>query len=631
MKNIYNTDGTDRADRKFPIDLHVGLLDADFSSLFSKVMKMAANKKMALLDGRVLSLADLYRYQPFVICAEIASLDITKMESLIPAVNENMAASDDLKNKIVGLFVCMEDWRARLEWNHLKESTSYSLLGDITEQIRITFSSYFQVLLLVFPDLTFPEMSTLWRSAPINALSLPDKRDFLFRLGCQLVAFVKLIQSKMEIYRDEILSDGKMDPSLSLMVTLLTEYGKVVSSFNRRFLDIPDLYYGKILGTKCRPEKNGRVWISVNKTRNFRPFTIAAHTILSASREGSTLPCRLLSDLSVGDARMENVSWLEMRKSKERHPEADLGYVTSLSFANVYPKGESYEKNWGISLKSSVLRMSGGHRCIEIHCSLTKESVVTFKYMLLRVAVSQRIDLRMAANKILNDNTFRIFLSTASGFFEASTFLFDFDERNVDCNDSAKLIINLDSTFPSIEPFVEGEEPELRLLISNSAWLFPYSWCRKVKMRSIKMNVRVEDSKNFQIYNDLGQIDITQPFCPFGNNSEKGAWFAVGSNEMASKRVSKVMLSMDWRGLPKDRNGLRGYYDAYNVKEEEESIDNASFLVQGEYLSGYEWKPIGDMQYMFRTEGGEAAPQPDMLLSDKTNFNLSVRCCPSPV
>ncbi|HOI26862.1 MAG TPA: hypothetical protein PLN63_07055 [Paludibacteraceae bacterium] len=631
MMNIYNANGLDRADRNFSSAKELHLMESDFSLLFAKAMQVAAKKRMTLADGRNVSLADLYRYQPLVVCEEITSFEVSKLESLVHAACEEVFFDPTLKTMIVDLLVRIDDWRMRLEWTTLRNKTHYSLLDDINGPLKQKISANFQQLMLICPELRFPKMGSIWYSARINSLALPSEHDFLFRMGYQLVAFIKALQAKRARYHEEILSCGKMDPSLAMMVSFLTEYGKVTTNFNRRFAQMPAFYYNDILGVKKHAEKKGKLWISVAKTPNFASFVIPEKSILSVPQKDKSISCGLLSDLYVNNLQVENISVLKVEKSPIRHPEADLNFVTSLRHSLVYPEKREDTKKPGIGFRSSVLRLEGGKRTIVLLGTLTKESFLWFKNLMEKVAESQQISFRCAMEKVLNENTFIIQLSTPLGLKEVTSFKID----NVPCNNDEcmiRLTIRLDANFPPVVP-LEGGEPELRMLISDTAWLHPYSWCRIVNLKSVRIQVKVDDMKNFQLYNDLGLVDTTQPFSPFGGNADKGAWFAVGSYEMARKKVSHLSLSIDWRGLPNNRDGLQEYYKVYNDRgahiQGQDPIDNKSFRVQGEFLSGYEWKSSGNEQYLFQTSSDKEIPEPNEPLVSNSTLRMALPSMPA--
>ena len=622
MRSIYNIRGTARSNRTRKTCSNITFLDADFNRLLCKAMKSAAQKKFMLPNGNCESLADIYKYQPISVCIEIMSCDMSDIQPLLHSIGTNPSVEDLIKGEIKTKLNCIEDWRKRMEWASIQESYSYLLLTDLNEYIKDKWSAIYQEMCRLFPTLEFENLEGIWKCAMINDISLSSAHDFLFRTGHQLVALIESLQSKMPIYLQEIMHNGNMDPSLSLMVYFLSKYAKMTESFNCRLQGINDFYYDKILGVKCREEQNGKFWVSAKIAQGIPSFTLPANTRIWINQEGKTICGRTLSDLALTPVELNSLSWLEIGKTKERHPESDLNYVTNLTLSSFVPKDDNRDKKLGIGLRSSIFKLEGGHRHIDVHYVLTEDSVSYFKDMIRQVGQCQRISEKESQNKVLNEGTFRIFLTTSMGLIETETFLMDFYETNTE--GGLSISIDLDSNFPALVALEECSNPEIRMMVSTRAWLYSYSWCRVIKLKKVKVSVAVDGLKNFQLHNDLGQVDVTQPFNPFGSSAVLGSWFVVGSEEMMNKRVSQVDLSLSWRGLPNDRCGMKEYYSSY-VSNDSEIIDNTSFRVKGEYLSGYSWKPSlnSDEQYMFRTSLDEK-PTPDGTLVEKSFFSLSL-------
>jgi hypothetical protein len=118
-------------------------------------------------------------------------------------------------------------------------------------------------------------------------------------------------------------------------------------------------------------------------------------------------------------------------------------------------------------------------------------------------------------------------------------------------------------------------------------------------LKKIHIKTEVEGINNLLVYNELGKIDCSKPFMPFGVNTGKGAVAVIGNYEMSVKPVKHFDLRIHWSGLPADLKGFKKYYDGYGT-----SIDNTSFKVKAYYLSDYKWK--AEKEYtLFRTGSDE--------------------------
>ncbi|MCD8184808.1 MAG: hypothetical protein LUE99_19020 [Bacteroides sp.] len=91
--------------------------------------------------------------------------------------------------------------------------------------------------------------------------------DFPRRLYLLLLSSIRLLQSKRELYREEIYSSGTMDPSLALIVAFLHNYRDIAVNFNARWQQLPMFYLDKILKVSRRKQLAGTTWLAFESSR----------------------------------------------------------------------------------------------------------------------------------------------------------------------------------------------------------------------------------------------------------------------------------------------------------------------------------------------------------------------------
>lgn len=302
-----------------------------------------------------------------------------------------------------------------------------------------------------------------------------------------------------------------------------------------------------------------------------------------------------------------------MEKNKERYPEAALGYVTALK-ENQPPKSSYSPVPIGFCLHSSMLLLGEGKREVNVLFCLTVESLVFMDDTVRQIADVQEISRDEALFKILHD-AFHLWVSTVDGWQAVENFYIRLEEGK-----GLLLTFRLDEDFPAVSP-LEGEKlPSLRLLVNSTAWLSPYSWARRMLVRSVKVAVSVQGIRNIQMHNDLGRIDIHQAFTPFGAMGDKGAWLAFGNYEMACKPLSTVELTFNWQHLPTYDGGLKEYYQNYD-----KDIDNCSFKGRIDQFRNRSWKSLASSAecFLFRTSS-EAVPVKDGPLVEYTTIRFPI-------
>ncbi|MCD7931414.1 MAG: hypothetical protein LUH15_08650 [Tannerellaceae bacterium] len=217
----------------------------------------------------------------------------------------------------------------------------------------------------------------------------------------------------------------------------------------------------------------------------------------------------------------------------------------------------------------------------------------------------------------LFNNLFYLTISTDEGWSVISGSVVTREEKQL------KIQFVLNQEFPSTCSCTmdihqqETRWPALRIYPNFDAWLYPYSWLSLFRLHKITIRCQIENVRNLQLYNELGHIDNSSSFYPFGTNTGKGAWFIAGNYEMAIKETTHMALHIQWSGLPDDPDGLKGYY-----KEYENRITNCSFRVGAQYLSDYNWHPVPGQPsfYLFssRRKAPDGTPLPAAPLSESS-------------
>ena len=138
--------------------------------------------------------------------------------------------------------------------------------------------------------------------------------------------------------------------------------------------------------------------------------------------------------------------------------------------------------------------------------------------------------------------------------------------------------------------------PQARLLLAPGATLCAYSLLAPFVLTQVEAHVAVKGVRSLKACNELGPVDPTTPFQPFGPAPRLGASFVVGAYEPALKWLESIELRLAWAGLPRDLGGFSAYYQAYGPEWAE-----TPFAAEVEWLVGGQWTEAGDA-------GGERQP-----------------------
>ena len=175
--------------------------------------------------------------------------------------------------------------------------------------------------------------------------------------------------------------------------------------------------------------------------------------------------------------------------------------------------------------------------------------------------------------------------------------------------------------------------PLMRMVLDDSQTeVFDfYRSLSRAGLNSLTLSTWVRGVQNLTVENDLGILDPSKPFLPFGSLPRRDSIFYIGNPEVFSKAWQEIKLNLNWKGLP---TNLKQHYDAYgkgyiNERGEirggvaatlygsndalEDQPDrtpyvsgNTYFEVAPEVRKGGRWLTGGDVQSLFAENGSSA-------------------------
>ncbi|MDT8998206.1 hypothetical protein RQP53_02835 [Paucibacter sp. APW11] len=152
--------------------------------------------------------------------------------------------------------------------------------------------------------------------------------------------------------------------------------------------------------------------------------------------------------------------------------------------------------------------------------------------------------------------------------------------------------------------------PVLQLRMSGQTRVFGCSLLQQLPLDAVRLQVRVSGVRQLQLYNQLGRLDPSKPFLPFGPLPDRSAYLMFTNAELAAKPLSALSLQLQWAGLPS--SGLAAHYAGYaepaaGVKHPAERSprrwDEASFMVRPALLSAGRWQDGSGRLRLFADQG----------------------------
>ncbi len=392
-------------------------------------------------------------------------------------------------------------------------------------------------------------------------------------------------------------SDGRMEPAQALLYTFIHNLHGILETFNRRWDGLPQWYIDEVGGVPDLPLIPALLWVAPKKgTREEVEINRATGFVLQPS--GVVLHPE--ERVSLENATIERIVSVHYGHEENLYPASALGCVTSVEVRELPDGGEGLlfagkqhlnnSHSPGFIISSPALLLHEGRRSVCMRLETETHALTGFTEI-TREHLSERDIFRLL------ENIFYAEISTEAEWLPIKDIRTVAEEDNPD---NLTLRFILPEEFPATAACTEDLHgitslfPALKVRLNTEAWLYPYTWIRNFVLKRIVIDIDVQGCSSLMVYNDLGRVDSSKPFLPFGTDSERGAWFVLGSHEMAIKNTESFDLRIDWSGLPEV--SLNDHYSGYRC-----NIDNRSFLLDVQYLRDYGWHDITS-RFLFATD-----------------------------
>ncbi|MHA7129198.1 hypothetical protein [Algoriphagus namhaensis] len=249
---------------------------------------------------------------------------------------------------------------------------------------------------------------------------------------------------------------------------------------------------------------------------------------------------------------------------------------------------EIFRSQIGFVISSPILILAEGNHQVEITLQLTPKSYQeTFEF--LGELMSQKFelppeeltdsDLSSLAQSILQEG-FHVSISGMEGWKRPrfSFFRLDTDTRSI----CLRLRLNYpDEYLVVFDEKIHGSSigtswPCIRLMLNHFASLPAYSIVKKLQAKEIQIETKSENiATGISASNQLGKLDISSPFQPFGPLPDYDSYFKLLSPTILNRNLKSLTLNLYWTGLPQSRQGFESWYSGYP-----EAVTNESFRVE---------------------------------------------------
>lgn len=440
-------------------------------------------------------------------------------------------------------------------------------------------------------------------------------------------------------------------PEIALIFSFLHLFEHLQKKFNGINQKYLDFYYRQVLHQKIQETVPDQVYITYSTLTDW-PFALVKKGERFHAGEypnGENIIYESNYDLEVSQARIQQVNSLFLEKgdywlSSEQKLSVGNIFATQTDIENLQPDESKREKkpypsfgesqknkglkdktmekaHIGFAISSPVLFLKEGEREISIDLVCSNDSYTKFIEILEEIAGEEKDKLHEFYNKFFLE-AFQLYITGDSGWFpidyysvkdinhhdespessdEAST---SDPDATTDTNKrTLRIIFGLRSSNPSWVAYdsnVHGQGfddkyPILKIILNNESFLYPYSLLKNLVIEDILIHVKANKLKDLQLYNQVGPLNSSNPFFPFGPIPSIGSYLIIGNSEAFFKTLDTLHVRIQWYNLPRSSGGFKSYYEGYNMP-----YGNDAFEVRLSILQDGIWQPEEDGQQIFQ-------------------------------
>lgn len=511
----------------------------------------------------------------------------------------------------------------------------FSLINKRVEQLRLLFVSIYSESANLFfmeqdqwhqkyPAIqawTNQENTRPYFGSPTS--SSAKKLIELVKALNQFLSYTRsLVAEAKDLFEYSIHEIPKHSPGVALYIAFLRLYEYVQEDLNSITQKHLDYFYRDLLGLSPKGSEPDEVHVCFTLADHIESYDIqkGTHFVAGADEEGFNRIYEASDYLSVTKTKITDLASIYISKQDKVNVEDDYEFVSaiyrtpiqvsekggfdfSLQPRPYHPFGEEQRNiqqpsmiaalvGWAIS--SPVLLLAEGRREISLSVSFQMKSLSSLISFLERYTQQQNISVESAYDKLFS-KAFRISLTTEKGWYRVNEYRAYPPDWSTG---TMKFTFLLNMGAPAIVPMNEAWEnpleremyntqsPVMKIELENERSMYPYSYLMDLVVSEFAIGADVDTIKNLLVFNDLGQLDTSKPFFPFGSIPVKGSRLLIGNEELYKKHINDFTLELTWHNLPAVRGGFKEYY-----KEYEGDYSNESFKVALTALSDYQFYP----------------------------------------
>lgn len=370
------------------------------------------------------------------------------------------------------------------------------------------------------------------------------------------------IRKAAALFTQSIENHGKHQPHVALLQAFLQLFGHAQHELNQYGKNHLEYYYKDILRLRPKRPEPDNAHLIFDLHAHVDSQLLKAGTLFKGGKdsEGNPLLYRLSQDVLLNQAKVASVH--SLRKENGTLYVSEHG-----NQAPVFLFGESPTPSlaMGFAIASTLFFLKGGERTITVAIRFNRARLVLKGNRPQEIAFNTRLT---GEKGWLEDQVLAVY-HPQNGELTFSLVI-DGGKEAVQAYDEKIHQKNIEVSQPLLMAYFDQEASGMN-----------YDMLAEQTVDTIRISVDVRGYKDAILSNDIGLLDGSKPFKPFGDLPRQGAGFYIGSDELFGKPLTSLTVTTD---LPAEFSAAylyRGKWDALSVA-----------TANGGYTLGIPNKPI---------------------------------------
>lgn len=462
-----------------------------------------------------------------------------------------------------------------------------------------------------------------------DALDFCDHLRQTFNL---VIGQCKLIQAEAKGLLSEALLAGNHSPQMALYLAFLQLMEYANSAINTIPGRTINYYYKDILKFRRRGVVADSVFANFFIEKKTTPTLIERGTKISAGRGNDNGEIIFFTNENIAVGHASPMACLVIDRDQKiwENNSDDLGIVSrsyfnessNSSLALADPQKIQERSKLGLIIASSALNLPSGDRSVTVSISLGDSSFEKLEQSLrLRSKEVGQLEMDELSHRLL-----AVELSTEAGWYGVPKEHMHIVVSNRK-KKSIEIILNLPKDAPAVlamnlTPFLGDKAvalPAIKLSL-DSGYLDAFYFFSSLEIEKITIESTVRGYSSLVVQSDLGGLDASKPFNPFGAMPQVGNSLYVDLRQVAYSKAKNLTINIEWANLPTDEGGFESYYDGYAAR-----VANDSFVAALSFMNDSEWEPNATPRQtisIFDYDSGSFLQEKKPIRVDLDRFNV---------